>query len=302
MTLDLNLLTALDVLLEETSVAAAAERLHLSAPAMSRTLARIRKATGDEILVRTGRTMTRTPHALAIQAQVHELVQQAHQVLAPDQHLDLAALDRVFTITSHDTITTAIAAGLLSDIHRQAPLVRIRVLAEPSTDTLALRRGEIDLELSGAAPTSPEIRSDTIGHDDLVVAMSRDHPCAAGPLTLDRYTDALHVTVSRRGRLRDPIDAALAQLGTARRILAAVPHTDAALAVAAAGLALVTVPRLGCRTRIGALGLRTGPIPITTDPVPIVMAWHQRHQNDLAHTWLRERVRVVLDQVGTPSP
>ena len=58
---DLNLLIALDALLEENSVAAAADRLHLSPPAMSRTLSRIRRATGDDILVRAGRTMTPTP-------------------------------------------------------------------------------------------------------------------------------------------------------------------------------------------------------------------------------------------------
>lgn len=65
MQLNLNLLIALDALLEEGSVAGAAERLHLSQPAMSRTLGRIRRATGDQILVRTGRTMTPTPYALA---------------------------------------------------------------------------------------------------------------------------------------------------------------------------------------------------------------------------------------------
>ncbi len=81
MQLDLNLLTALDALLEEGSVTDAAARLHVSAPAMSR----IRRATGDQILVRTGRTMTPTPRALALRATVHDLVQQAQSVLSPTQ-------------------------------------------------------------------------------------------------------------------------------------------------------------------------------------------------------------------------
>jgi DNA-binding transcriptional LysR family regulator len=61
--LDLNLLIALDALLDERSVGAAADRLHFSQPAMSRTLGRIRRATGDEILVRSGRSMLPTPYA-----------------------------------------------------------------------------------------------------------------------------------------------------------------------------------------------------------------------------------------------
>jgi len=75
--LDLNLLVALDVLLEEQSVGGAARRLHLSEPAMSRTLGRIRKALGDPVLVRAGRQMVPTPHALAVRAEVSAVVERA---------------------------------------------------------------------------------------------------------------------------------------------------------------------------------------------------------------------------------
>src|SRR5689334_3780434 len=81
--MDLNLLVALDALLEEGSVTGAAERLHLSAPAMSRALARIRRATGDDILVRSGRAMTPTPRALELRDEAHELVRRATAVLTP---------------------------------------------------------------------------------------------------------------------------------------------------------------------------------------------------------------------------
>jgi DNA-binding transcriptional LysR family regulator len=81
MHLDLNLLTALDALLDERGVGAAADRLHLSQPAMSRTLSRIRRATGDPILVRSGRTMLPTPYAEQIRDEVHQLVTRAQTVL-----------------------------------------------------------------------------------------------------------------------------------------------------------------------------------------------------------------------------
>ncbi len=68
---DLNLLFALDVLLDEGSVVGAARRMNLSAPAMSRTLARIREAVGDPIFVKVGRRMVPTPRALALREQVH---------------------------------------------------------------------------------------------------------------------------------------------------------------------------------------------------------------------------------------
>ncbi|EBY7415969.1 LysR family transcriptional regulator, partial [Salmonella enterica subsp. enterica serovar Alachua] len=48
--IDMNLLVTLDALLSEGSVAGAAERMNLSAPAMSRQLTRIRHLLGDPIL------------------------------------------------------------------------------------------------------------------------------------------------------------------------------------------------------------------------------------------------------------
>ena len=77
---DLNLLVALDILLEEGSAVAAARRMHLSAPAMSRTLARIRDAIGDPVFVRSGRRLAPTPRALELREQVRGVVEQAHAI------------------------------------------------------------------------------------------------------------------------------------------------------------------------------------------------------------------------------
>ena len=135
MQLDLNLLTVLDALLEEGSVLGAADRLRLSSPAVSRSLGRIRRLTGDDILVRTGRSMTPTPYALAVREQVGELVRQARDVLAPSRELDLAALGRTFTLQCHDALATSLAPPLLSAIAESAPGVRLRFLAESAFDT-----------------------------------------------------------------------------------------------------------------------------------------------------------------------
>src|SRR5438270_2944441 len=94
---DLNLLVALDVLLAEGSVAGAARRLNLSDSAMSRTLARLRAATGDPLLVRAGRSMVPTPHAEELRDRVRELAQGARAVLQPMiERLNPATLARTF--------------------------------------------------------------------------------------------------------------------------------------------------------------------------------------------------------------
>ncbi|HEV2638336.1 MAG TPA: LysR family transcriptional regulator [Actinocrinis sp.] len=301
MQLDLNLLTALDALLEEGSVAAAADRLYLSAPAMSRTLGRIRQATGDQILVRTGRTMTPTPYALSVRAQVHELVAQAHAVLSPERGLDLANLVRAFTLQCHDAVTTAVGPRLLDAVRTQAPNVALRLLPEATVDTLDLKHGHIDLEVGSGVPDLPEIRSEVIAEDHLVLAMRADHPLAPArtqaPLTLADYAAASHVTVSRRGRLSDRVDQLLESRGFARQVVATAPTSTAALYFVQQSDLLTVVPERMCHSTIAMLGLTTAPIPLPLPPSPIVAAWHQRYDNDRAHTWLRETVKAAVDSL-----
>src|SRR5580698_8701388 len=228
MHVDLNLLIALDALLEENSVAAAADRLHLSPPAMSRTLSRIRRATGDDILVRSGRTMTPTPRALELREETRELVRRGTAALTPP-------------------LTAAAAA---------APGVRLRLLAEPSADVADLARGHTDVEIGAAGPARPEIAAETIGSDRMTVIVRAGHRLADGELTAERLAAADHVTVSRRGRLRGVIDDALAERGLSRRVVAALPTTAAALDLAARTDLVTTVAEQVCRpvwTRLGLL-------------------------------------------------
>ncbi|QLJ03004.1 LysR family transcriptional regulator [Streptomyces sp. NEAU-sy36] len=288
MQLDLNLLTALDALLEEGSVAGAAARLHVTAPAMSRSLGRIRKATGDQILVRAGRTMVPTTRALAMRAEVHALVQQAHRLLSAQQELELETLERVFTVRWHDALTTACGTALIAAAHRQAPGVQLRLSAEPGTDTPEMRRGEVDLESGSSRSTLPDVRHRLVGRDRLVVAVRPGHPLTEGPLSIERYAAAEHLTVSRRGRLHDPVDEALTAHGLERRVVAAGPTTAFALQLALATDLVVTLPDAVTRTARHQLGLTTLELPFRFPDIPLYLLWHQRYDDDRAHAWLRD--------------
>ncbi|MFF4115823.1 LysR family transcriptional regulator [Streptomyces sp. NPDC001714] len=301
--MDLNLLVALDALLEENSVAAAAERLHLSPPAMSRTLARIRKATGDDILVRTGRTMTPTPHALALREETRDLVTRATAVLTPVTALDLDTLERGFTLRCHDALVSALAPLLTAAVADAAPNVSIRILAEPSVDVADLARGHTDLEVGAAAPGRPEIAATRVGTDRMVAVMRADHPLATGTLTPQRFAEAEHVTVSRRGRLTGPIDDALAGLGLRRRVRAALPTTTAALELVARTTMVTAVAEQVCRPACTGLRLRARTLPLDLPPVPVIVAWHRRYDTDPAHTWLRTELLAALRTILTaPDP
>lgn len=295
MQLDLNLLTALDALLEEGSVAGAAERLHVTAPAMSRSLGRLRRATGDQILVRTGRTMTPTPYAIAVREQVHDLLQQVHGVLAPSRELDLTTLERTFTLRWHDALVAASGPALLAAVRRQAPGVRLRYIAESSIDTPELRRGEVDLAANADPPAAPEIRTDRVAESRHVVVVRRGHPLTrVKTVGAARYAAAEHITVSRRGRLGNVLDDALARLGLTRRVVASAPTEAAALAFVRDSDLLVTAPESTTRPMAAQLELALLPLPLDLPPAPVYLSWHQRYDTDPAHIWLRDLARTAL--------
>ncbi|GAA2587250.1 LysR family transcriptional regulator [Streptomyces tubercidicus] len=292
--IDLNLLTALDALLEEQSVTAAADRLGLSGPAMSRALGRIRRTIGDPVLVRAGRHMVPTPRALEIRAEVRRLVEAAHGVLAPSAPADPAQLVRVFTLYANDLFVTDVGPRLVARAAREAPQVVLRFLGESHIDVPLLRDGAADLEFGVIDSPEPEIRREELFVDRSVAVVRDGHPLTAGKLTLRRYADAAHLNFSRRGRLTGPVDEALAAHGLRRKVIATVPTFAAALMMVRDSDAVgLTAERAGLAT-VHGLGLRTLPIPLELPPMNMEMAWHPRQEADAGHRWLRGLVRETV--------
>ena len=292
---DLNLLTALDALLAEGSVAGAARRLGLSASAMSRTLARLRAATGDPLLVRAGRSMVPTPHATELRERVRDLAQDARAVLRPAvASLDLAELKRSFTIRCNDGFVEVFAAQLVAAVTAAAPHVRLHFAPKPDKDVRALREGLVDLEIGVLGTSGPEVRLQTLFRDHFVCAVRQGHPLLGrGKITAERYAACGHVVASRRGHWSGPVDEALAALGLSRTVVVVVPSFRAALAVASVSdlVALVTGSFFdatqGHRAKSGPAPVRSCPLPVRTEPITVSQMWHPRLDADPAHRWLR---------------
>ncbi|MEV5438525.1 LysR family transcriptional regulator [Streptomyces sp. NPDC052682] len=297
--LDLNLLVALDVLLEEQSVGGAARRLHLSEPAMSRTLGRIRKALGDPVLVRAGRRMVPTPHALAVRAEVSAVVERARALFAPARDADLSTVSRTLTVLCHDTLAAACGPALFTRAAREAPGIRLRFLAESHVDAPFLRQGTADLEVGVIDTVAPEVHVETLHEDRMVGVVRAGHPLLEGELTPERFAcEADHLVVSRRGRLHGPVDEALAALGLERRVVGSVGTFPASLFVLRdTDLTGLINARSG--PLAAALGLVTFEVPLPLPPLSVGLAWHPRHDADPAHAWLRDAVRGIL--AGPPG-
>lgn len=294
---DLHLIEALDALLAENSVTRAAARMHTSAPAMSRTLARLRRALDDPLFVRAGRDLVPTPRALEIRGEVHAITARARALFASSS-ADPRTAVRMLNLQVADMLSATFVPALIEDLRAQAPGLSLRVRPEGLEDT-ALRDGQVDLELGIIRPGDPEIRSETLLTETLVGAVRQAHPLARiRTVTPRRFAAADHIVVSRKGRSHGPIDEQLAGLGLHRRVAAVVPSFASALHLTLATDVVCVAPaRLG-RPMLETLGLHTFPIPLELPHVTIGMAWHPRNHHDRTHELLRERTRRIMGTMG----
>lgn len=287
---DLNLLVTLDVLLAEGSVARAGRRLRLSPSAMSRSLARLREVTGDPLLVRAGRGLVPSPRALELRERVGRLVHDAEAVLRPAHKLDLAQLDRTFTLRTSEGFVENFGARLVTRVRTEAPGARLRFLPKFDRNSAPLRDGTVDLETGVVSRTTgPEVRVQALFRDRFIGVVRAGHPLCTGEITLARYVAATHVLVSRGGTDKGPIDAALGPFGLERTIVTIVGGFSAALALARASDLVASVPER--HTGDLRTGMYSFALPLPVPQITVSLLWHPRLDGDQAHRWLRTCVR-----------
>lgn len=297
---DLNLLTALDVLLAERSVTGAARRLGLSPSAMSRTLSRLRQATGDPLLVQAGRALVPTPYAEELGGRVHAVARDARRLLGPAATcLDLGTLQRTFVLRAGGGFVELLAAPLLAAVRAAAPGVSLHFVPKPDRDARPLREGPVDLEIGIVATSAPEIRTQLLFRDRYVCVARAGHALLSGaPVTAAAYAACAHVATLRPGEQEEPVDTLLQGLGLRRHVAVTVPGYMDAMRLARASDLVALVP-LSCLGRapgsgegsVPGLGYVEPPLPLSA--FNICSIWHPRLEADPAHRWLRETLRGV---------
>jgi len=298
--MDLNLLTALDALLTEGSVTGAARQLGLSTSAMSRTLKRLRKSTGDRLLVRAGRGLVPTPRAAALRDRVHSLTSEVRTALRPATiNLAVASLDTTFTIRAGGSFIEMLSSAVVAAITKAAPHVRLRFAAKLDTDPRLLREGLIDLEISKRGVSAPEVSTQFLFRDKYVGVARIGHPLlAGGNVTPKRYAACSHVVASQVGEFSGPVDKALEELELRRAVRVVVPGYPDAMRVAGNSDLIALVPRssLGnalVKDHAAALGVRSFEIPVRMPEIRICAMWHPRVDADPAQRWFRQTVVAV---------
>lgn len=297
--LDLNLLVALNALLEEQHVTRAALRLGLSQPAMSNALTRLRRAFGDELLVRTPSGMEPTARALELQRPLRQVLHEIEKMTERGRDFEPETTSKMFRLRMGDLHNVLFLPSIRADIERTAPGVRLSVAYMTPSHTIdALTNDDIDLAISIGLNHSKAIRSVDFYVDRLVCVMRRGHPAAHKPMTMEHYLSLDHIKVAQSPADRRFIDDELARQGRVRRIPLQVQHWLVAPDIVRhTDLVSATWESIAHRyDREGALLSR--PLPFGPRTFHFKLYWHRRNDKDAAHQWLRQ---IVLNSKNGPA-
>jgi len=293
-TVDLNLLTVLNMLLAERHVTRAARRLGLTQPAVSHALGRLRQQFADPLLVRVPGGMRPTPRALELAPAIEDILQRIAATLGSGGAFTPASTTRQFSLGMSDYAAFLLAPGLLTRLRTEAPGSSL-VIRHASRALAAgmLESGEVELAV-GYFPNPPGgLPAEDILRDRLVVAMRADHPMLRRRFGLPAFLAAAHVNVSLRGEAGGSVDQALEQAGHKRRIVATLGHFLVLPEVLAATDLVATEPGRVIRHFAGALPLATRKPPFAAPDFVLTQMWHRRHGDDPAHGWLRRLVAAI---------
>lgn len=285
--LDLNLLVTLDALLAEHNVTRAAERLHLSQPAVSVQLARLREVFGDPLLLPGPRGMRPTARADELREPLRQALEALNQAVAPTRPFDPALADQTWRVAATDYGASTILLPALAALRAAAPGTRLAILGlNPPALARQTEQGDVDLAFHISADAPPALRRRSLFVERYVLAGRKGHPRLKRRPTLAQFCKLDHAIVSADGGgFQGATDAALAELGMTRKVALSVPHFLVLASVLASTEMVAMVPSRLVR---GNTALQIVEAPLEVAGFEMLMLWHERLHRDPAHQWLRD--------------
>ncbi len=296
--LDLNLFRVMGAVYEHGGISGAARHLHLSQPAVSHALARLRRLWGDPLFVRQGNSMVPTELTRRVIGDVQAHLRGLQSLMAQADSFEPATLDMTLRVGMRDVMESIALPPLMARLALEAPRVRLTSVRVPR-DALerSLTLGEVDLVIDRQRRVGSRIQGKHLADETLAVLMHADHPLAAGPVTLDDYFACQHVMVALQPERPDPLQPVWDGLGRApREVILRCQHYFAATHVVAHSRALLTLPRTYAEDLTQGLPLVLRELQAPIPPMGVWMYWHADREGDPVHRWMRACVGEAASQ------
>lgn len=282
--LDLNLLPVLEAVYSERSLTRASEILHITQPAVSNALSRLRTHFEDPLFVREGRGVKPTAMAEALMPAVRDALDRLRAGLEPRSEFDPARSTRVFNISARDASVYMLAAPVARRLETLAPGVRI-AWSQVARAAIApeLSSGRLDLAVDVPELRGADMEREILFSTPYACVLRTDHPMAGKRLTLDRFFALRHIAVSSRREGRSLVEEMARAAGYRITPAMRLPHHQPALEVVRQTQMALVAPR----PMAEASGLAVFDLPFESPLLGSVLYWRRTSAEDPAMTWLR---------------
>ncbi len=294
--LDAKLLRLLVTVVDAGSITAAAQRLGVTQSAVSHLLDKLRGITGDVLFAKSGRGIVATARAEALAERARTLLEELER-FARSESFNPAQWRGTVTIAANDLQRDALLPALMQRLRETAPGVCLRVIPSDVPTPEMLRQQHCQLIISPRPPEGADILQKRLFADRYRVFY--DPAVRSAPTTAEDYLAAEHVTVVYAPQRPLDLDALLLSRGVLRRFAVQVPGFSGLPSFIVGTPWLATVP--GLLQNHLMRDLASAPVPVPCPDMPMYMIWHQRHQQDPAHQWLRQQLEAVARPLVTPS-
>lgn len=292
--INLNLLIALDILLEEPNVTLAAKKIHITQAAMSNNLNRCRKIFHDKLLIREKNQMNLTSFAKELQPRLRRVLHELGGIVMSSQKFNPKTSKRLFKIGMSDYMSGMILPKLTKILEKKAPDIKISVVSTSHLNSItSFERGEYDLAIGKVANLKNPVKKQLLYADEAVCILNTKHSVAnKNKITLKDYLSQKHVSVRAIHQTLSPvIDQTLSKMGHQRDTEMSLPYMLPVFAVIENSNHLIaTILKSIAILHKKNYDYVIKPLPFKIPSIEYYLAWHQQFDDDLGHAWLRTQL------------
>lgn len=295
----MNLLVALDALLDTRGVTRASERLHIGASATSSALGRLREHFDDALLMQVGRNMELTPLGRSLVQPVREILLRVQSTVMTQLEFDPAQARRNFIIRASDYVTTTLLIDVVQRLQLEAPGITLHIANMGDDVSERLDRGEVDFVIYPSVSINPQHPSQRLFEETYSCVIWRDNHLVGETLSLEQYRQMGHVAATFGDSRRVTFESLLiANLGVSRSIEVTTTNFNTLPQLVIGTTRVATVHTRLAQLYAHYLPLRVLPLPLDLPPLVEMMQWHAINNSDPAHIWMRH---LILDQAQKHS-
>ncbi|HIO29010.1 MULTISPECIES: LysR family transcriptional regulator [Marinobacter] len=292
--LDLNLLHVFDTIYREGSLTRAARALHLTQPAVSHSLSRLREHFDDPLFSRQGNQMVPTPLARRFLESMRPGLTQIQSAVNQFHAFDPANQRKTYSLALRDILESTFLPKLMGRLESYPELEIISQRVPRRDMETQLAAGKLDFAVDVLLPVSNQTGHELLRHDRLVVLARKGHPLTGGGLTLDKYLEAKHVLVSSRSEGPGIEDFELSRFGVQRNIRLRCQHYYAACRVAEGTDLLLTMPENYARIIAERADIDILTTPVDLPGIDVHLYWHKAYEREPALIWFREQLASIV--------